>query len=226
MSNFLTYKKFQFREEADELIDLLEEHNVVFEIEDNTRGLSDTFLGQDFDSKILIKLKPEQFTEVNILLDDHNAKLVDNIDKEYHLFLFSNAELMEIISEPDKWSELDKQLAKKILKERGVEISKNIEDALYEKRIKELSTKTSGNTIWTIVGYFSSLLGGILGIAIGLTLWKAHRTLPNGKKVYIYKDNDRIHGFNITIIGIIVFCIVIFIQIKHQVFFNFRTKIF
>lgn len=79
--------------------------------------------------------------------------------------------------------------------------------------MKDLSQQESGNSLWTIVGYISALLGGLLGIVIGLTLWRAKKILPNGERIFIYKPSDRWHGMVISIIGIGIFILIIILGI-------------
>ena len=218
MTKFLTYKKFGNSDQASELIDVLNQNDIQFEIEDNSRNISDFIIGQDIESKILVKIHPDNFTKVNQLLDANAASLISNVDKDYHLFNFDNDELLEIISEPDKWCELDKQLSKKILSDRGIVVTKELEAALYQKRFKELTVKETSSTIWTTIGYISAFLGGLLGIAIGLNLWTSKRTLPNGTRAFVYTEKDRMHGQIITILGAVMFCAGIYLQIRFHYF--------
>jgi hypothetical protein len=218
MIKFVTYKKFQDADQANELVVILNQNQIPFEIEDNSRNVSDFIIGQDIDSKIIVKIHPDNFTKVNQLLNDNASLLVNEVDKNYYLVSFDNDELMEVLSEPDKWCELDKQLSKKILSDRGIIVTKELEDTLYQKRIKELSVKEKGSILWTTVGYISAFLGGLLGIAIGLNLWTSKRTLPNGKRIYTYTEKDRHHGQTITIIGIVTLCVAIYLQIKFHYF--------
>lgn len=48
MSKFLTYKKFQTAEEASELIDILKQNKVAFEIEDNSSNFNSDSLNIDW----------------------------------------------------------------------------------------------------------------------------------------------------------------------------------
>lgn len=218
-SNFLTYKKFSTSEQASELIGILNQSEIPFEMEDHSGHMPDIYVGQNFNNDIIVKIHPDDFLKVNSLLDEKAASLIDTVSKDYYLFSFDNDELIEVVSEPDKWCELDKQLAKHILNSKGIMVTKELEDALYKKRIKELSTEEKGSTLWTTVGYISAFLGGILGIAIGLNLWTSKRTLPDGSRVFIYTEKDRKHGQYITLIGIVMLCYWFYLQMKYS-FFN------
>ena len=191
----------------------------AFEMEDHSGQMPEVYLGQNFNNDIVVKIHPDDFLKVTGLLDAKAVSLIDTVDKDYYLFSFDNNELLEVVSEPDKWCELDKQLAKHILNSKGIAVTKELENALYNRRLKELSTEEKGSTLWTTVGYISAFLGGILGIAIGLNLWTSKRTLPDGSRIFIYKEKDRKHGQYITLIGIVMLCYWFYIQMKYS-FFN------
>lgn len=217
-TKFLTYKKFPTSEQASELIGILNQNEIPFEMEDHSGQMPEVYLGQNLNNDIIVKIHPDDFLKVNRLLDEKAALLIDTVYKDYYLFSFDNDELIEVVSEPDKWCELDKQLAKHILNNKGIVVNKELEDALYKKRIKELSTEEKGSTLWTTVGYISAFLGGLLGIAIGLNLCNSKRTLPNGTRVFIYTEKDRKHGQYITLIGTVMLCYWFYLQMKYSFF--------
>ncbi|MEI7594759.1 MAG: hypothetical protein WCK02_03350 [Bacteroidota bacterium] len=204
MSEFLTYKKFLDIEQASELIDLLNEKNIPYLVEDNSRAIADFYIGQDTQSKVLIKIKSSDFTIVNEFMDNQAQTEIENVDADYYLFAFENEELLEIISEPEAWCEFDKKLAKKILNQRGIEISSSLEKTMFDKRIKQLSVEEKDGSVWKSVGYIFAFFGGIIGVGIGLSLWTAKRTLPNGDRVFIYTKSDRFHGKLITLISLFI----------------------
>lgn len=210
MDKYRTYGLYNDSEQVDFIARILEDNNVPYMLEDNSRAAPDLIVGQDTANKYLVKINPDDFIKVNFLLDLEAEKELDSIEKDYYLFSFSNEELLEIVSEPDSWCALDRKLAKKLLKDRGIEISDNLEKTFFDKRIKDLSKKEESSTIWMVVGYISALLGGFIGIAIGLTLWTHRKTLPNGERIYVYKSTDRTHGMIISLIGIFVFLLTVF----------------
>ena len=212
MGKFIAYKKFQYTEQLKEVVDVLKANDINYIVEDNTLDAAAIFIGQDTGPKILLKISNEDFTKANELLNIKAKKDIDKVNPDHYLFSFEDDELLEIVEEPDTWNEFDVQLAKQILSERGIEISEKLENAFIEKRIKNLSKTEKGGKLWTTVGYISAFVGGLLGIAIGLALWKSKRTLPNGDRVYMYSDNDRIHGMYITVIGIAMFLMIIIVR--------------
>ena len=54
---------------------------------------------------------------------------------------------------------------------------------------------------WVILGYISSLLGGIIGMFIGSILISAKRTLPDGRVVCVFNERNRKHGRVILYLG-------------------------
>jgi hypothetical protein len=213
MAEFTTYMQFQSIDQADELIDVLNENTIEYTIEDNSRAVSDYIMGQDTTSNILVKINKDDFARLNEIMEKQAQQELENVEKDYYLFTFANEELLSILSEPDAWCELDRKLAKKILNERGIPISDTLEQTFMDKRVKDLSKKEEGSRVWTTVGYILAFLGGIIGIAIGIALWTTKRTLPTGERVYVYTDRDRRHGRVITVIGIVMVIIYIGIRI-------------
>ena len=71
--------------------------------------------------------------------------------------------------------------------------------------MKALAKPEESQKSWIIAVYLFSFLGGGVGVIIGYSLWSSKKTLPNGERIYSYKSEDRKHGKNIFIIGLIVF---------------------
>lgn len=211
MKKMIVFKSYLEADLAENDISVLNENNIPYEIEDNTRAVQDFLIGMDTSPKLLLKLFSDDFLRARQLLSEKASENLGNAGLDYYLYSFDNDELLEIVQEQDSWDEFDVQLAKKILTGRGIEISETLENTFKEKRIKDLSKKEKGNHAWIVVGYISSMLGGLLGIIIGIWFWKGKRTLPNGKRMYIFEENARIHGLYITITGIAAVFVYLFV---------------
>ena len=214
MSKLITYRNYQTLEEAQEIVPILEAEQISYEIEDSSRAVSDFIIGQDTKFNILLKIKPEDFERANALLGTYAAGLVKDTDPDHYLFGFENQELLEIITEPDNWSEYDFHLAKRILNDRGIPITSELEATFQQKRKTELLEKAKPNQTLVVLGYLSAFLGGAIGIAVGLNLWTMKKTLPNGERVYVYAEKDRRQGQIITILGIVVLLASVYMQGK------------
>lgn len=213
---FMTYKKFKTEEEAIDLVDLLKSNAIDYQVENISSPVDITFTGgTELEDKIAIKLKSADFEKAEILLNKIAANSIDLIDKDHYLFDFSDNELFEILENYNEWSETDFILAKKILHDRGKNISNEKVQELKDKKIAELKKPEKGHKGWLIFGFISAILGGLLGIFIGYHHFKFKKSIPTGEKVYAYDTETRRTGLRIFYIGIasLVFWIVLRILI-------------
>lgn len=211
---FVTYRKYKTREEADAIIDLLQSNDMEYQIEDIAPAVDITFTGgTELEDKLAIKLKPADFDRVAELLDKIADDSVELLDQDHYLLRFSESELFEILERYDEWSETDYALAKIILESKGRKISKEDIKELKTKRITELSQPEKGHKGWLIFGYISAVLGGFLGIFIGYHHFKFKKSVPTGDRVYAYDAMTRKTGLQIFYIGIIavVFWILVWV---------------
>ncbi len=132
-------------------------------------------------------------------------KDLENVEETYHLFDYSDEELIEIVTKKDEWNKFDYLLAQKILKERGKEINPELLNAINKQRLDSLSVQEESPVWLIIIGYVSAFFAGFLGIFIGGYLMYYKKALPNGDRIYGFKRNDRSHGQNILIISAIAF---------------------
>jgi len=152
------------------------------------------FFGNTVQNEVEIRLSQSDFKKAEIILGKNAEDIINEIDKDYYLFEFSDDELYEILVKSDVWSAFDYTLAQKLLKDRGKPVDDVLINSLKNKRLKDLSEPDGNQKYWIIGGYIFSILGGFLGLLIGYLIWTAKKTLPNGEKVYSHNENDRKHG--------------------------------
>lgn len=210
--DFITFEKFNELNSAKELGELIAKQNIEFLLEDNSLSFDPTFANNGFGKEYCIKIKKGDFEKANKILADKSEKEINDIDKDYYLFSFSDDELIDVVSKSDEWNKFDVSLAKKLLKERGKEITTEEIENIKQQRIIELSEPEESQKGYVILGYLSAFLGGLLGIFIGWHLLTYKKILPNGNRIYAYSENDRKQGNRILIIGIIF--LVFWIAIK------------
>lgn len=211
--DFITYQKFNDPALAEELAEQLEQNNIEYTIEEESLTFNITFVLNDpLQKEYAVKIKSEDFEKVNELLKKNEETNTDEIGKDYYLFSFTDDELMDVVTKADEWSAFDVVLARKLLAERGKEISEQKIATIQEQRIEELKKTEASQLTWIIVGYLMALSGAFLlvytsaiGIFIGWHLSSYKKTLPDGERVYGYSDTDRKHGIRIFYLGIIVF---------------------
>lgn len=216
MSEFVTYEKFATIGELKEFVELLQENNIPYELEDDIQLLDASFANPNHHRDYRIKLQQADFESVNELRNSIALLELDRVDPDYYLFDFTDEELIDLISKQDEWSPFDFQLAQKILKDRGKEVSSQQMDELKNSRIKELATVEKHSIGGIVSGYILTAFGGVLsfviygyistllvliGLIIGGYIVSSKKTLPNGERIYTYSDSDRKQGKIILIIG-------------------------
>ncbi|HPE55270.1 MAG TPA: hypothetical protein P5514_04820 [Bacteroidales bacterium] len=211
------YRKFPSVEDSDYLTQLLIKNNIPFKLIDYSNQPDITFTGQNLDYKVELKADLSDFPKIDKLLEEQSKLSFNNIDKDHYFFEYSNEELTDVILAPEEWHNYDYQVAKLILKDRGIEISDKFIETIKFKKLKESGTNESYPVMWIIVGYISAFFGGILGLAIGLSLWLMRKKLHDGTKVFIYKENIRTHGKIISLIGFFMFILIITIRVNMKI---------
>jgi hypothetical protein len=204
---FVTYKKYTSADEAAYLVTLLALNKIEYRMEDIPAEVDLPAGSSEMEYKVEVKLKPEDFEIVEKLLSDEAIQDIDEVDKDYYLFEFTDEELTDIVINFDEWSPSDYNLAQKILKERGKEISKEKVDEYREKKLEILRKPLKGSQGWLIFGYISSLFGGFLGIFIGWSIITSRKTLPNGEVHHTYDEQTRTSGKNMFYLGVVAFII-------------------
>ncbi len=212
---FLTFQKFNDRMAAAELTAFLEENNIEYLLdEDSTAiGLGNTFGSSELSREFRVKLQKDDFLKVDQLLQENTKTQLENIDRSYYLFDFTDEELLEIIVKRDEWGHFDFLLAQKLLKERGKEVNGDLVALLRKQRITDLSKQETLPIAWIYAGYIASLFGGILGFMIGWHLSSHKKTMPNGELVNAFSVRDRELGKQMMIFGGICLVIWVIIQI-------------
>jgi hypothetical protein len=204
---FVTYKKFKSSQEALYLLSFLVAHKIEYRMEDIPQAIDLPSGGAELEDKVEVKLKPEDFEVVDKLLSNEAIQDIDEVDKDYYLFEFSDEELTDIVINFDEWSTSDYNLAQKILKERGKEIPKEKVDEYREKKLELLRKPVAGSKGWLVVGYIFAVLGGIIGIFMGWSIITSRKTLPNGEVLFVYDTQTRKYGKYMFYIGVIGFVV-------------------
>ncbi len=203
--DFATFEKFHSMELAQETALLLKEHGIEVLLEDISPAVDVTFTGNPHEKEVELKIPQSDFEKAHALLEKEVEIEIDNVDTDHYLFEFTDEELIDIQAKPDEWGDFDLILSRKILASRGKDISDERIAELRNKRLSELAQPEPKQTGWIVLGYITSILGGMLGMTIGYILWKQKKTLPNGQKVYTYREEDRSHGKIMLVIGAVVF---------------------
>jgi hypothetical protein len=204
MNEFLVFRSFYSEEEALSLLEFFKEKGIDCSIVKHRPIVDKVYIGTNYDREFHITIKGSEFNKANEILDFQISQNISQIESDYYLHSFTDEELLEIIEKPDEWNNQDLVISKKILQDRGFSIS---EAEITEKkldRIKNLEKPDKEGGLFIILGYFFSLFFGLFGIGFGLLIINSKKTLPDGRKVFVYDIRTRGHGKNILIIGLIM----------------------
>jgi len=203
--DFITFQRFNDQYSAKQFGKLLSDQNIKYVLEDNSLSFDPTFANNNFGTEYCIKIQNEDFEKVNAILEAKSDIEINEIDKDYYLLSFSDEELIDVISKSDEWNKFDVSLAKKLLRDRGQEITPLKIEEIKKQRIAELAKPEKSQSGYIILGYITALLGGLLGVFVGWHLLTYKKVLPDGNRVYVYSENDRKQGNRILILGLVFF---------------------
>jgi hypothetical protein len=201
---FITYQKFDDVALADELAAILNKHHIKYLMEEASQAFDPGFSFNPLAKEYSVKIIGDDFERVNQILKEEESENIDEVDKDYYLFSFTNDELMEVITKADEWSPFDVVLSRKLLAERGIKINEKELAEIDEKRIEELKSIKPISNFWIFISYIFALGGGVVGIFIGYYLVTGKQTLPDGERIYAFTDTDRKHGKRIFFISIVI----------------------
>ena len=205
MENQLSvFKKYSSIEQAQDVVTVLNSNEIETEIGNNIPPVDSLLTGNNTTPEFEIKIKISDFEKANKVLQSIAEDQINQVDKDYYLFSFSDEELYDIILKQDEWNEFDYSLAKKLLSERGKSIDEELIKSLKKQRLNDLAKPEKNQKPWIIAGYIFALLGGFLGIIIGYVLMTSKKNLPNGQRVYSYSTDDRMQGKMIFYIGLVM----------------------
>ncbi|WP_435522273.1 hypothetical protein [Chryseobacterium indoltheticum] len=92
-----TYRKFIYKDDALELIKIHEENHITYELANNSSQLDSSFGGDINTKQFELKILKEDFEQVEKLEEELVKADVENVEENYHLFDYSDEELVEII---------------------------------------------------------------------------------------------------------------------------------
>ena len=167
MSNTV-FKTFYDLDEAKRTSQLLTEANIANQLRDDAPSVDPMFTGGNPNRSYELFIAQDDFEKANQLLDQQASNVVDQIDESHYLYQFSETELYDILLKPDEWNELDQQLAKKILAEKGEVIDEELLTSVKRQRLETLAQPEETSQAW---------------IASGYSLWLSEKRYPMVKKL-------------------------------------------
>ena len=202
MNEFVLFQSFMNDSDALPVIEVLQENKIEYQVEKFKEPLDRVFAGEVVRDQFYLKIRSQDFSKANEVLDQMILKNISSLEKDYYLFTFSNEELLDIIKKPDEWSRQDYLIARKILGERGKPVNEPEVNTLRSQRIKELAAEEKQPVASIIVGYIFAFVFSLVGVFFGLAFLVTKKTLPDGSRVFAYTQGTRNHGKVIFILSL------------------------
>lgn len=196
------FKSFYNHQDAIDLKEFLHNHGIEAEIVRSKPVADKIIAGDGLEKDIFVKIDPGDFGKANKLLDAHIESNLSQLDPDYYLFSFADEELFEIVQKSDEWNNQDVVLAKKILRDRGYDLSEKQVSDMRWTRIKELSQTESESPKWMYLAYLASIVVPPIGLIFGLSLLQAKKLLPDGTKVLAYNQQTRMRAQRVVIVSL------------------------
>ena len=213
----------------EEISSVLEHHSIVYRVIDNEKDFDPSFISNPGRVHYQILISDMDFEIANRAVSDYYASEI-KIPEDYYLYEYSDAELKEILLKKDEWNEFDYEAAKIILRDKGENISDEELHAFNQARIDSLKDNYENPREvknYITIGYILAVTGCILSLEWGMLLFfsygialaiiKLKKQLPNGERVYYFKENDRKHGKRILWLSVVFtfFWMIFIIMIKN-----------
>lgn len=117
---FLTFQRFNDPALAGEIAEKLKENGIECQIIGDDGPIDPLIMPTTAVSSVSLMVRDSEIDRANAILEAYYEGHLTDIDPEYFLYSFSDAELKDVRAKPDEWGPLNYVLAKKILADRGV----------------------------------------------------------------------------------------------------------
>ena len=174
----------------EEVASILERENIDFQLIDNEKYFDATFVTDPSKIEYQLLIQKEDFENAETLITKYYSENLI-IPEDYYLKEFSDEELIEIIYKKDEWNEFDYEVAKSILKDRGIVISETDIERINSERLEKLKTNYEKPNevknliilgyIFSVIGFFASFVMTFclfISYGVSLVILKLKKQLP------------------------------------------------
>jgi len=144
------------------VIAVLDEASIAHQVITEEEGFDISSVGSGDDFEAFITLQSSDHDTARAALEADSLEV--DLPFDHHLLKSSDEELIEVITHASEWSAFDVAHARRLLTERGVDITKL--EADRAKRVAKLKKGIPAPKALILIGWIFSLLGGLLGLAV------------------------------------------------------------
>jgi len=152
MTEFINYHTFSNLEEASNLIEILDKNQIQFEINDSTLHFDVVPLSANpMENGVVIKIRAEDKERVDKIFQIDTEK---DFIFDHYLLSFSDNDILDVIVNPEEWTEEEIELAKKISKQRNLKPTAEQVKSLRKNTDKIKEQIRNENSLSGSTGFF------------------------------------------------------------------------
>ena len=226
MSELAAYQQFFSEEEAQHIIALLKEQGIEYTFQLSRNKIDNIIAGETYNEKYELQIPVDQFERVTALVLANTKIDLAELENDHYLLSFTEEELLNVIKNPDEWGTQDYMIARELLKQKGIVYSEEKLKELRNTKVEQLAQPEKEiDTVWFVLAYLGTVWVAIspwinmlniyhfwiavIGCAVGISIWRFKKLVPDGRRVWLYRLSDRNHGRNIFFISLIALASVI-----------------
>src|SRR5690242_17590243 len=137
MEDLISFRTFDDLALAEDVANTLKQNGVKYELKTIAPKIDIATLTGAAKSYVVMAYA-DDFDRINDLLQQSELEDIEKVGSDYYLFGFTEQELFDVVSKADEWSAFDIMLARKILKDRGHDVSDRKVKQIHDNRIEEL----------------------------------------------------------------------------------------
>lgn len=165
MDKLIEYQRFPDYDTASELIDILEANEIPYQVDDS--ALRFDIAANSFnpiDKQVIIQIREDDFERANLLYTTESNQTEKNPTEDHYLYSFSDNDIIDVIANPDEWTDFEVKLAKEISKQRGLKPTAEIIKTIRKDKINEQIKVSTESKRKISMGYSWFLWIAILSI--------------------------------------------------------------
>jgi len=195
-------------ESVSETTDILDSANISYRVGSTASNFDITSIGTGSNPEVIISVRRADYNAARSAMEEEYLKT--NLPDDHYLSTSSDDELADILGKPEEWSSFDVAHARKIAKDRGIDES--LIQLKKSQRMEQLQRGKPVSKTLLLVGWFFSLIGGLIGIGIAWSICFMKEKTPEGD-FFTYDVESRERGRPMFQVACLMATIVILVRI-------------
>ena len=186
---------------------VLDDAEIAHQLITDEGGFDITSIGAGEESEKFIYIQVSDYETARAALEADSLKT--DLPEGHHLLHASDEELIDVVTHASEWSAFDTAHARRLLEEHGIDASKL--EADRSERVERLKQGKPASKKLIFFGWFFSILGGFIGIAVAWSLQHMKIKTPDGE-FHKYDRTSRDLGAKMFKVGMFVAAVVLFVR--------------